>query len=72
MSSIDEKNTQVVDKSSSPSSDDGQVESSRDWTAQEERKAKWKLDLLIMPILTLGFFCLRKESVQIQPRVPLD
>ncbi|GKT83002.1 alternative sulfate transporter [Colletotrichum tofieldiae] len=31
-----------------------------DWTVEEERKAKWKLDLIIMPLLTLGFFCLRE------------
>lgn len=32
-----------------------------DWSAEEERKAKWKLDLIIMPILTLGFFCLQLD-----------
>lgn len=32
----------------------------RDWTADDERKAKRKLDLIIMPLLTLGFFCLRE------------
>lgn len=33
----------------------------KDWTEEEERKAKWKLDLLIMPLLTLGFFCLQLD-----------
>lgn len=33
----------------------------RDWTADDERKAKRKLDLIIMPLLTLGFFCLREH-----------
>ncbi|KAH8879267.1 putative MFS transporter [Thozetella sp. PMI_491] len=32
-----------------------------DWTAEEERKAKRKLDFIIMPILTLGFFCLQLD-----------
>ncbi|KAK3393916.1 major facilitator superfamily domain-containing protein [Podospora didyma] len=32
-----------------------------DWTPEEEKKAKRKLDLLIMPILTLGFFCLQLD-----------
>lgn len=30
-----------------------------DWSPEEEAKAKRKLDLIIMPLLTLGFFCLR-------------
>lgn len=32
-----------------------------DWTAEEERIAKRKLDLAIMPLLTLGFFCLQLD-----------
>ncbi|RDW87036.1 Alternative sulfate transporter [Aspergillus mulundensis] len=32
-----------------------------DWTVEEEKKAKRKLDLMIMPILTLGFFCLQLD-----------
>lgn len=32
-----------------------------DWTTEEESKAKRKLDLIIMPILTLGFFCLQLD-----------
>ncbi|KAJ4386894.1 hypothetical protein N0V93_009793 [Gnomoniopsis smithogilvyi] len=32
-----------------------------DWTMEEEAKAKRKLDFIIMPILTLGFFCLQLD-----------
>ncbi|KAM7205756.1 Major facilitator superfamily domain containing protein [Naviculisporaceae sp. PSN 640] len=32
-----------------------------DWTKDEERRAKRKLDLIIMPLLTLGFFCLQLD-----------
>ncbi|KAK5996049.1 putative transporter-like protein [Cladobotryum mycophilum] len=32
-----------------------------DWTLEEETKAKRKLDLIVMPILTLGFFCLQLD-----------
>ncbi|KAK7423862.1 hypothetical protein QQZ08_008906 [Neonectria magnoliae] len=32
-----------------------------DWTKEEESKAKRKLDLIIMPLLTLGFFCLQLD-----------
>ncbi|KAK8050473.1 hypothetical protein PG994_012203 [Apiospora phragmitis] len=32
-----------------------------DWSPEEERKAKRKLDYIIMPILTLGFFCLQLD-----------
>ncbi|KAK2594057.1 hypothetical protein QQS21_008242 [Conoideocrella luteorostrata] len=32
-----------------------------DWSIDEERKAKRKLDLIVMPILTLGFFCLQLD-----------
>jgi predicted MFS family arabinose efflux permease len=32
-----------------------------DWSVEEEAKAKRKLDLIIMPILTLGFFCLQLD-----------
>ena len=35
----------------------------KDWSHDEEVKAKRKLDLIIMPLLTLGFFCLRKCSL---------
>lgn len=32
-----------------------------DWSPAEERKAKRKLDLIILPLLTLGFFCLQLD-----------
>ncbi|RMZ87742.1 hypothetical protein DV736_g5033, partial [Chaetothyriales sp. CBS 134916] len=32
-----------------------------DWSAEEEAKAKRKLDFIIMPLLTLGFFCLQLD-----------
>ncbi|KAM3563615.1 hypothetical protein MY1884_001196 [Beauveria asiatica] len=32
-----------------------------DWIPEEEKRAKRKLDLIIMPILTLGFFCLQLD-----------
>ncbi|PQK10467.1 hypothetical protein BB8028_0002g07890 [Beauveria bassiana] len=32
-----------------------------DWSPEEEKRAKRKLDLIIMPILTLGFFCLQLD-----------
>ncbi|KAF3797739.1 MFS transporter prlL [Colletotrichum gloeosporioides] len=41
--------------------DTKQVSSPVDWTEDEETKAKWKLDLTIMPLLTLGFFCLQLD-----------
>lgn len=33
-----------------------------DWSQEEEVRAKRKLDLIIMPLLTLGFFCLRTPA----------
>ncbi|KAJ0414236.1 major facilitator superfamily domain-containing protein [Aspergillus carlsbadensis] len=32
-----------------------------DWTPDEEKKAKRKLDFMIMPILALGYFCLQLD-----------
>ncbi|CAM1501311.1 Fc.00g104730.m01.CDS01 [Cosmosporella sp. VM-42] len=32
-----------------------------DWSKEEEAKAKRKLDFIIMPLLTLGFFCLQLD-----------
>lgn len=31
-----------------------------DWSQEEETRAKRKMDFIIMPLLTLGFFCLRE------------
>ncbi|KAL3292242.1 nicotinamide mononucleotide permease [Colletotrichum asianum] len=53
-----------LDRSPSANLADGdtkQVSSPVDWTEDEERKAKWKLDLIIIPHLTLGFFCLQLD-----------
>ncbi|KAF4815425.1 putative transporter [Colletotrichum tropicale] len=57
-----------LDRSPSANLADGdtkQVSSPVDWTEDEERKAKWKLDLIIMPLLTLGFFCLQLDRGKI-------
>ncbi|CAI0647627.1 unnamed protein product [Colletotrichum noveboracense] len=53
-----------LDRSPSANLVDGdtkQVSSPVDWTEDEETKAKWKLDSIIMPLLTLGFFCLQLD-----------
>lgn len=47
--------------SPTPSHDDQHASPfQQDWTAEEEKRAKRKLDMIIMPLLTLGFFCLRR------------
>ncbi|KAG8872655.1 hypothetical protein FRB97_007445 [Tulasnella sp. 331] len=33
------------------------------WTPEEERKVKRKLDFIIMPLLILGFFCLHRGNI---------
>lgn len=33
----------------------------KDWTDEEERKLLWKVDLVVMPILWLGFFALQMD-----------
>lgn len=45
-----------------PSEDEAGLALQKDWTKEEETRAKRKLDLIIMPLLTLGFFCLRKGN----------
>ncbi|SCV72310.1 BQ2448_3847 [Microbotryum intermedium] len=45
----------------SPHDDEVGIVLDRDWTPEEEKRAKRKLDLIIMPILTLGFFCLQLD-----------
>ncbi len=42
-----------------PAADEEPLALVADWTKQEEIKAKRKLDFLLIPLLTLGFFCLR-------------
>lgn len=44
-----------------PREDEEALALSRDWTEEEEAKAKRKLDFIIMPLLTLGFFCLQLD-----------
>ncbi|KXT00535.1 hypothetical protein AC579_8832 [Pseudocercospora musae] len=43
-----------------------------DWTKEEEKKAKRKLDFIIMPILTLGFFCLQLDRGNIANAITDD
>ncbi|OAL52629.1 alternative sulfate transporter [Pyrenochaeta sp. DS3sAY3a] len=43
-----------------------------DWTPAEEKKAKRKLDLIIMPLLTLGFFCLQLDRGNIANAITDD
>ncbi|KAK4187935.1 putative transporter [Podospora australis] len=44
-----------------PTEDATNLVLTRDWEHHEEVKAKRKLDLIIMPLLTLGFFCLQLD-----------
>lgn len=50
-----------IDDFSPPREDEEGLALRRDWTPAEEKKAKRKLDLIIMPLLTLGFFCLQLD-----------
>lgn len=50
-----------MDEFPPPQEDEEVLALQRDWTPAEERKAKRKLDLIIMPLLTLGFFCLQLD-----------
>ncbi|KAK4202906.1 putative transporter [Triangularia verruculosa] len=44
-----------------PAEDESGLVLSIDWSKEEEARAKRKLDLIIMPLLTLGFFCLQLD-----------
>ncbi|EAQ93881.1 conserved hypothetical protein [Chaetomium globosum CBS 148.51] len=44
-----------------PCEDEESLALQRDWSPEEETKAKRKLDFIIMPLLTLGFFCLQLD-----------
>jgi predicted MFS family arabinose efflux permease len=46
---------------SPPTEDEQALALEKDWTPEEELKAKRKLDRIIMPLLTLGFFCLQLD-----------
>ncbi|KAK5103979.1 hypothetical protein LTS08_003403 [Lithohypha guttulata] len=50
-----------MDEFPPPQEDEEVLALQRDWTPAEERQAKRKLDLIIMPLLTLGFFCLQLD-----------
>ncbi|KAJ1327038.1 MFS transporter ACS family pantothenate transporter [Microdochium nivale] len=52
---------QSKDEYSLPQDDEQPLALTVDWSHDEERRAKRKLDLIIMPILTLGFFCLQLD-----------
>ncbi|KAF2027105.1 putative MFS transporter [Setomelanomma holmii] len=45
---------------------------SRDWSVKVERKAKRKFDLIIIPILTLGIFCLQLDRGNIANAITDD
>lgn len=61
MSDANPKTVEVVDEYPPPAEDRRSLTVERDWTPDEERRAKRKLDLIIMPLLTMGFFCLREH-----------
>ncbi|PNS18223.1 hypothetical protein CAC42_7592 [Sphaceloma murrayae] len=61
MASYDVKQASIEDEVQYPVKVTGEEPLVRDWSVHEERKAKRKLDLIIMPILTLGFFCLQLD-----------
>lgn len=50
-----------VEEFSPHSEDEEALALTRDWTPAEEMKAERKLDLIIMPLLTLRFFCLQLD-----------
>ncbi|CRK17596.1 hypothetical protein BN1708_017594, partial [Verticillium longisporum] len=62
MSEYDSKTPKALEGPPSSTQGDEELRNLHiDWTKEEERKAKRKLDLIIMPILTLGFFCLQLD-----------
>ncbi|KAH7014908.1 alternative sulfate transporter [Ilyonectria destructans] len=60
MSKLDTKSADPT-QYSPPRDDEEALNLRADWSREEERKAKRKLDLIIMPLLTLGFFCLQLD-----------
>jgi len=60
MSGLDLK-TSNPDEYPRPREDEEVLNLDTDWTKEEEAKAKRKLDFIIMPLLTLGFFCLQLD-----------
>lgn len=60
MSTLDIKSANP-DQYAPPRDDEEALTLHCDWTKDEEAKAKRKLDFVIMPLLTLGFFCLQLD-----------
>ncbi|KAH0842970.1 alternative sulfate transporter [Fonsecaea pedrosoi] len=61
MSDFDQKTTEVVNEFPPVGANGEALLLERDWTLEEEVKAKRKMDFIIMPLLTLGFFCLQLD-----------
>ncbi|KAI0177976.1 major facilitator superfamily domain-containing protein [Pestalotiopsis sp. NC0098] len=59
MSSLDLK--QAGPQDSATCEDEPTTSTQVDWTKEEESKATRKLDLIIIPLLVLGFFCLQLD-----------
>ncbi|EPS37655.1 hypothetical protein H072_8682 [Dactylellina haptotyla CBS 200.50] len=53
--------TQNPDRFPPPRDDEEGLTIEVDWTKEEEKAAKRKLDFIIMPLLFLGFFCLQLD-----------
>ncbi|KAI9795832.1 MAG: hypothetical protein M1833_006781 [Piccolia ochrophora] len=60
MTTSDDKSVDP-DHYSAPKDDEEVLTLYRDWTRDEEVRAKRKLDFIIMPLLFLGFFCLQLD-----------
>ncbi|OQU95372.1 hypothetical protein CLAIMM_01591 [Cladophialophora immunda] len=61
MSDFDPKSAKVVSEIPQIGENGEALLLERDWTIEEEVKAKRKMDFIIMPLLTLGFFCLQLD-----------
>jgi predicted MFS family arabinose efflux permease len=55
-----------------PTEDEQGLALAVDWTPEEEKRAKRKLDLIIMPILALGYFCLQLDRGNISNAITDD
>ncbi|KAF5018066.1 hypothetical protein F66182_9965 [Fusarium sp. NRRL 66182] len=61
MGKIETTPSNTAEGFSHPKEDEEGLNIHTDWTVEEEVKAKRKLDFVIMPLLTLGFFCLQLD-----------
>ncbi|KAI9897947.1 hypothetical protein N3K66_006307 [Trichothecium roseum] len=61
MSKADDTSSPRSGSSPAPDDHEAGVAPHVDWTKEEEARAKRKLDFIIMPLLTLGFFCLQLD-----------